>query len=127
VRTASHFSPAPGVVAVVAELVRKLNQEANPLEEHTLLVAERDSSDAQARARVAYWERTAASEERVVTTDVLAAAAFDSASPSRVGLVLAREGFDAVSYALLERSPTPAAERGTSRRWRVRWTSARGC
>ena len=41
VRTAYRFTPVPGVEAVVADVVRTLNQEANPLEEHTLVVGER--------------------------------------------------------------------------------------
>lgn len=117
VRTAYRFSPARGRVAVVADLVRKLNLEANPLEEHTLLVAERDSAEAQSRLRTVYWERTSANEERIVSTEVLAAV--EVAGGQRTELVLARVGYDSTAYALLERSPNGV--------WRLRWTSPRGC
>ncbi|HEU4564488.1 MAG TPA: hypothetical protein VFS05_07565 [Gemmatimonadaceae bacterium] len=117
VRSAYRFSPARGRVAVVADLVRKLNLEASPLEEHTLLIAERDSAQPQSRLQTVYRERTSASEERVVSTEVLAA--IEVAGDRRTELVLARVGYDSTAYALLERSPGGV--------WRLRWTSARGC
>jgi hypothetical protein len=115
VRTAYRFSPAPGVAAVVADLVRKLPQEATPLEEHTLIVAERDSAATDARLRPGYWDRASGSEERVVSAEVLAAVA----SGSRARLVIARVGYEATAYAVIERDG--------GGRWRLRWTSAAGC
>ncbi|MDQ3699147.1 MAG: hypothetical protein M3373_14175 [Gemmatimonadota bacterium] len=117
VRTAHRFSAAPGVVAVAADLVRKVPQEAMPLEEHTLLVAERDSADAEARFRDVYHDRRSATEERVVTNEVLASVRVGT--PGRTSLVLALIGYDSISYAMLERSPAG--------RWRMRWVSGRGC
>jgi hypothetical protein len=117
VRIAYRFSAASGVQALVADVVRKLNQEANPLEQHTLIVAERDSGG-QSPYHVVYHERSAGSEESLETTDVLAALRFSN--PSRIALVLLREGIDTSAYALLERRP--------SGQWRVRWTSVHtGC
>ena len=43
VRTAKRFQPAPGIQALVADVSRRINQEADPREEQLLLVAERDS------------------------------------------------------------------------------------
>jgi hypothetical protein len=118
VRSAYRFAPAPGVSAVAAEVMRKLNLEANPLEEHTLLVAERDSADARASFRTVYSERTAGHEERVATTEILAAVSLGS--PRRAALVLARAGDESLAYLLLER--------GGAGRWQVRWASvAAGC
>jgi hypothetical protein len=116
VRNAYRFTPAAGVTAIAADVVRNLNQEAMPLEEHTFLIAEQRGADH--RYAVVYHDRSAGTEEALVTTEVLAAVRLPS--PERVALVLLREGFETSAYALLERSPEA--------RWRVRWTSVRtGC
>ena len=115
---AYEFSLARGESVIVAEIVRRLNQEANPLEEQILLVAEQDSTGADARPHTAYFERHSGSEERMETFDVLAALWLDA--PRRPALILLREGPETSAYALLERD--------SNGRWRVRWTSARtGC
>lgn len=118
VRSVRRFNPAPGVSALVAEVVRRVNQEANPREERILLVAERDSGRTTGRYERAYSERASGTEEDVETTDVLAALAL---GPARTPtLVLRREYFEGSAYALLERTGP--------RNWRVRWTSAyAGC
>jgi hypothetical protein len=117
VRTAYRFTPAPGIEAVVADVVRTLNQEANPLEEHTLVVGERPAGS-NAPYRLAYREVTAGSDETLESSDVLAAVQIGS--PPHVDLVLAREGYESNAYALLERQPDG--------RWKLRWTSAHtGC
>jgi hypothetical protein len=118
VRVAYRFAAAPRVQGVVADVVRKLNQEAMPLEQHTLIVAERDSASPEARYRPVFHERTAGSEESIETSDVLAAIQYPAAG--HMALVLVREGIDATAYALLERS--------AGGRWQVRWTSVHtGC
>jgi hypothetical protein len=117
VRTAYRFTPVPGVEAVVADVVRKLNQEANPLEEHTLVVGERPAGSS-APYRLAYREVTAGSDETLESSDVLAAVAIGS--PPHIDLVLARDGYESNAYALLERQPDG--------KWRLRWMSAHtGC
>jgi hypothetical protein len=117
VRTAYRFMPVAGVEAVVADVVRRLNQEANPLEEHTLVVGERPAGS-NAPYKLAYREVTAGSDETLESSDVLAAVAIGS--PPRIALVLAREGYESNAYALLERQPDGS--------WRLRWTSAQtGC
>lgn len=118
VRTAYLFSAAPGIQGVIADVVQKLNQEANPLEQHTLIIAERDSAHADSTFHTVYHERTSGSEEKLETTEVLAAVRYESSS--HMALVLLRDGAESSAYAMLERD-----SRG---RWRVRWTSVyTGC
>jgi hypothetical protein len=117
VRTAYRFTPVAGVEAVVADVVRTLNQEANPLEEHTLVVGERPAGST-APFKLAYREVTSGSDETLESSDVLAAVAIGS--PPHIDLVLAREGYESNAYALLERQADGS--------WRLRWTSAHtGC
>ena len=107
------FEAAPGVQALVAHLVRRVNQEASPLEEQTLLIAERDSGVTGGPYRLAFAERTFGREEDVVTPEVLAGVRIGPAwEPS---LIIARDGSEGIAYALLERVG--------SHRWRVRWSS----
>lgn len=107
------FEAKPGVQALVAHLIRRVNQEANPQEEQTLLVAERDSGATSGPYQLAYAERAFGREEQVMTPEVLAAIRIaDSAQPL---LVIARDSDDGVVYVLLERTG--------SRHWRVRWVS----
>ena len=107
------FEAVPGVQALVAHLVRRVNQEASPLEEQTLLIAERDSGATSGPYRLAYAERTSGREEDVVTPEVLAGVRIIAGGgPS---LIIARDGNDGIAYALLERVGP--------HRWRVRWSS----
>jgi hypothetical protein len=117
VRTAYRFTPVAGVEAVVADVVRTLNQEANPLEEHTLIVGERPAGST-APYKLAYREVTSGSDETLESSDVLAAVSIGT--PPHIDLVLAREGYESNAYALLERQ--------SDGKWRLRWTSAHtGC
>lgn len=112
VRRAYRFSIAPGVDGMVAEVLRTLNQEANPKQEHLLLLAERDSAS-RGRFDIAYTERAAGGEELIESSELLAIGRY---APNRdVVVLLARYVGDGVVYALLERTG--------SRRWRLRWTS----
>jgi hypothetical protein len=107
------FNAMPGVQALVAHLVRRVNQEASPMEEQTLLIAERDSGVTSGPYRLAYAERTSGREEEVVTPEVLAGVRIGAgAQPS---LIIARDGSEGIAYALIERVG--------ARRWRVRWSS----
>ncbi len=106
------FQVAPGVQAMVAHVSRRVNQEANPQEEQTLLVAERDSGATSGQYVLAYAERSFGREEKVVTPEALAAVRLGAVST----LVIARDNEDGVIYALLERTGP--------RQWRVRWMSA---
>ena len=106
------FEAAPGVQAIVAHLVRKVNQEANPQEEQTLLIAERDTGVTTGQYQLVYAERTHGLEETTTTPEVIAAVHI-AGKPT---LVVARDGDDGVSYGFLERVGP--------RQWRIRWTSA---
>jgi hypothetical protein len=107
------FAAAPGVQALVAHLVRRVNQEANPREEQTLIVAERDSGATSGPYQLAYAERDFGREEAVITPEVLAGVRL-GASMSPI-LVVARDNDSGISYRMLERVGP--------HRWRVRWSS----
>ena len=93
---------------LIAHVVRRVNQEANPLEEHTLLVAERTAGPWE----TTYTDRVVGHEESVARQELLAAVTL-SGSPV---LVLAHEGGEGTTYSLLRRSGTG---------WRTAWRSAR--
>lgn len=112
VRRAYRFPVATGVDGLVTEVWRTLNQEANPKQEHLLIVAERDSTT-RGRFDIAYTERAAGGEEMLESSEVMVIARF---APSRgVSILLARYVGDGVIYGLLERT--------AERRWRLRWSS----
>ena len=116
IRTGYRLRMPRGGEAIVAELVRKLGAEANPREQHVLLVTERATPGAPLQA--AYSERSSGPEEAVETREVLAALLLGH--EQRPTIVLARDFYEGMSYTLLERTG--------SRMWRVRWTSAyAGC
>ena len=116
IRAAHGFTPATGVDAVVAEVVRRVNVEANPREETLLLVAERASGSRE--WHVAYSERASGSEAHVERATPLAGVRLGAtASPT---LVVERTGTDWIAYALIQRQPDG--------RWRETWESAySGC
>jgi hypothetical protein len=116
VRSARRFSPAEGVTAVVATLTRSVNQEAKPLGEQLLVIAERPATGADARFAVAYHERSSGREETLESAEPLAAVLLGAAR--RPTLVLGRDYYDGSAYSLVERTGPG--------RWRVRWTSAYG-
>lgn len=107
------FDAAPGVQAIVAHLVRRINQEANPQEEQTFLVAERDSGMTSGPYHVAYAHRTSGREDELVTPEVLAGVRIGA--DLRPTLVVARDGNEGIAYLLLERIG--------ARHWRIRWSS----
>jgi hypothetical protein len=107
------FQLPPGVQALVAHLVRRVNQEANPREEQTLLIAERDSGATSGPYHLAYAERDFGREEAVITPEVLAGVRFGPAVAPM--LVVARDNDSGISYRLLERTG--------ARTWRARWSS----
>ncbi|GLC24556.1 hypothetical protein [Roseisolibacter agri] len=118
VRTAGRFRPDSTAETVVAVLTRALAQEASPIGEVILLVAERPLDLRTGRWATAYHERAVGREEVLPAAEVLAALRIGE--PGRPALVVARVGEDGSRYSLLERA-APG-------RWQVRWTSvARGC
>jgi hypothetical protein len=118
VRQVQRFRTQAGVEVLVASVIRRINQEANPREEQLLLVAERDGNRADARYVSVYHERVSGQEEAIETTDVLAA--FSLGRDGAPALVLIRDYGDGSAYAMLTRSP--AGE------WHIGWSSAyAGC
>jgi hypothetical protein len=113
VRSLWRFNIPGASQVVVAALVRQINQEATPLQEHTMVIGERQPGDSSLIA--AYSERSYGNEETIESREVLAAALL---GPTRgAALILSRDYGDATAYGLLERSPNG--------KWRARWTSPR--
>jgi hypothetical protein len=113
VRSLWRFNIPGASQVVVATLARRINQEATPLQEHTMVIGERQPGDSSLIA--AYSERSYGNEETIESRDVLAAALL---GPTRdAALILSRDYGDATAYGLVERSPNG--------RWRSRWTSPR--
>ncbi|HWZ61257.1 MAG TPA: hypothetical protein VNW46_19905 [Gemmatimonadaceae bacterium] len=116
VRSAGRLALDSGTSVIAAEVIRTVNEEANPREEHILLVSERDPVTGKPVA--AYFERVSGPEDAVESSEILAAVRL---GPRRVPtIVISRDYGDGGAYTLLERA-APA-------RWRVRWNSAyTGC
>jgi hypothetical protein len=107
------FGVADRPTVVVGSLVRQINQEATPLQERTLIVAERRATDTS--FTMGYAERSYGQEETVESRELLAALLVgDSKTPA---IVLSRDFGDDNAYSLVER--------GADGRWRTRWTSRR--
>lgn len=113
---------ADSVEVIAAELVRRLNTEANPREEEVVLIMERPASAASSSRPVtptaAYWDRISGAEDEVETSEIMAGVLL---GPSRVpSIVVGRDDGDGGSYTLLERD--------APHHWRTRWNSAyTGC
>jgi hypothetical protein len=99
-------------VVLVAEVVRTINQEATPLQEHLLIIAEREV-DARAWSTV-LAERSVALEESAETTDILAIFR-PVTSPEALLVLVSRDFGEGGAFALFERA-APGV-------WRLRWTS----
>lgn len=107
------FTIPNGPLVVVATLSRQLAQEATPLQEHTLLVAERASHDTI--FTMAYSERSYGAEETIESRDVLAGALIGVARTP--ALFLSRDYGETTALGLVER--------GSDGKWHRRWTSTR--
>ncbi len=101
------------VEVVIADIVRALNEEANPRIEHLLLIGERPTGT-KGRYAVGYFSRIAGAEETMQATDLLAALRIGaSKSPAIVVSVESEEG---VKLGLIERTGPG--------QWRSTWKSA---
>jgi hypothetical protein len=112
VRSAYSFRLDSGEV-VVADVVRSVNEEANPRVEHLLIVGER-SSGGSGKFNVGYFNRTAGAEESTQATEVLTAVAVGAAK--RPAIVVRIEYSDGGKLGLIERTGPG--------QWRATWTSA---
>jgi hypothetical protein len=125
VRTAYRFRLDDGTTVLVADVTRRIGQEADPREQHVFLVAER-AADAAATAadpaadpwRLGWFSRTSGPEDETEMRELLAVAQMGGARvPTLVLGVTYEEGS---SYALVTR--------GADGAWRERWSSAyTGC
>jgi hypothetical protein len=102
-----------GTTVVIATLARQVNQEASPLQEHTLLIAEQPANDTT--LSTSYFERSFGEEETVESYDVLAAATIGASQTPAV--IVTRDYGDGTAYGLIERNDNG--------RWSPRWRSAR--
>jgi hypothetical protein len=107
------FSIPNGDQVVIGNLSRQINQEATPLQERTLLIAERPASDTTLTLR--YSERAYGTEDSVESFEVLFAALLGASRTPAI--VVSRDFGDSIAYGLIER-----ADDG---KWRARWSSAR--
>ncbi len=104
------------VSTVVAEVVRKINEEATPREEHVLLVADRPSTGSE--YQVGFYRRSAGNEETVETNEVLVALRL--VKSNRPAIVITFDHEDGGQFGLLERVD--------ERNWQLVWRSAyTGC
>lgn len=101
---------------LVADVVRKINEEANPREEHLLLIAERAPGPDE-KYSAAFQSRAAGSEEAVRTNEILGVVKFIRGHPA---IVVTFEYEDGGKVALLQRTG--------DKQWRITWRSAyTGC
>jgi hypothetical protein len=98
---------------VIADIVRSVNEEANPRLEHLLLIGERPRGT-RGKYDVAYYSRTAGAEDSTQATEVLSVVLIGPAK--RPAVVVSIEYDDGGKIGLIER--TAPGE------WRARWTSA---
>ncbi|HTE89441.1 MAG TPA: hypothetical protein VK639_10825 [Terriglobales bacterium] len=98
---------------VIADIVRTLNEEANPRIEHLLLIGER-AAGSKGKYAVGYFSRIAGPEETMQATEVLAAVRIGvSKSPA---IIISVESEDGVKLGLIERTGPG--------QWRPTWKSA---
>jgi hypothetical protein len=98
---------------VIADVVRSVNEEANPRLEHLLIIGERRAGT-RGKFDVAYYSRTAGAEETTQATEVMAATLIGAGK--RAAIVVNIEYDDGGKLGLIER--TGPGE------WRASWTSA---
>jgi hypothetical protein len=101
------------VEVVLADIVRTLNEEANPRIEHLLLVGERPIGT-KGRYSVGYFSRIAGAEETMQATEVLATVRVGSSK--RPAVIVNVESEEGAQLGLIER--TGAGQ------WRLTWKSA---
>jgi hypothetical protein len=101
------------VEVVIADIVRTLNEEANPRIEHLLLIGERPAGT-KGRYAVGYYSRIAGAEETMQATDVLAAV--EIGASRRPAIIVNVESEEGAKLGLIERSGPG--------QWRSTWKSA---
>lgn len=116
VRKAYRFSLGSASV-LVGDVIRKINEEANPREEHLLLIAER-ASRGNGRYSAVFHTRASGAEEAVRTNEILGAVRFVRTMRPAVAVTFGYE--DGARAALIEKT--------ADRSWKIVWRSAyTGC
>ena len=116
IKKAYRFSHQESAI-LVGDVIRKIPEEANPREEHLLVIAERPVSSGGSYSPV-FHTRVAGAEDAVRTNEILSAVRF--VKTGRLALVIAFEYEDGGRAALLQRM--------NAREWRITWRSAyTGC
>jgi hypothetical protein len=101
------------VEVVIADIVRTLNEEANPRIEHLLLIGERPTGT-KGRYAVGYFSRIAGAEETMQATEVLTAVKIGASK--RPAVVVNVESEEGAKLGLIERTGPG--------QWRSTWKSA---
>lgn len=115
VRKAYRFAIS-GRSVLIGDVVRKLNEEANPRQEHLLLIAEKPTDGAE--YSVVFQSRVAGAEDAVRTNEILSALRF--VKTKRPAVVVSFEYEDGGRIALIQRAGNAA--------WNLTWRSAyTGC
>ena len=107
---------SPTLSVIIAEIVRRINEEANPREERLLLLGERPTGESS--YYLAFRTRSAGAEESLETSDVLA------------GFTLTKSGRQAIAVAFdyEEGGKVGLLERISGKEWKLVWKSAySGC
>ena len=116
VRSAYTFR-ADSIDGVIADVVRSVNEEANPRLEHLFVIGERPAKSAM-KYKVAFFSRIAGAEEAAEVTELLAVILI---GPTKRPAAIVNVEFD-------EGGTLGLIERTTPGRWRFRWRSAyTGC
>ncbi len=109
------FDTPDGSQVLIANTTRQINQEATPLQERTLLIAERKPGGSDSSFATTYSERSYGDEETIESHDLVAVVLLgENRTPT---LVVSRDFGDSASYGIVER--------GADGMWHARWTSAR--
>ncbi|HMI56138.1 MAG TPA: hypothetical protein VK494_08125 [Gemmatimonadaceae bacterium] len=112
VRSAYSFR-LDSIDVVIADVVRSVNEEANPRLEHLLIVGERPTGTT-GKYNVGYYNRTAGAEESTQATEVLTAVRIGAGQ--RPAFVVNIEYDDGGKLGFIERTG--------SGQWRATWRSA---
>lgn len=102
----------PGSTVVIGDAVRKINEEANPREEHLFLLAERSGKDTA--YHIGFHTRSAGAEESLETSEIFAALRLKRSG--RLMLVISLDYEDGGKIGLLERTAMDD--------WQIVWKSA---
>ncbi len=113
----AHTFRADSIEGVIADVVRSVNEEANPRLEHLFVIGERPAGSS-ARHKVAFFSRTAGAEDDAEITELLAVVLI---GPKRLPTAIVNVEYD-------EGGKLGLIERTAPGEWDFRWRSAyAGC